>query len=69
MRPFDVIGAIDAERRRNWVERLAAVRSYISQILSGEDAADRLVDTFIANQDRSDTCSYTALCVVRGLAA
>jgi ubiquinone/menaquinone biosynthesis C-methylase UbiE len=67
-RLFTVTGAIDAERRRNWLEQLAAARSFIAQTLGGEDAADRFVDAFIAYQDRADTCSYTALYFVRGRA-
>ncbi len=65
-RLFTNIGAIDPERRRNWVEQLAAARSYIVEIIGGEAQADNLVSTFLAYQDRADTCSYTALYFVRG---
>jgi hypothetical protein len=39
-RLFSVIGAIDPERRQNWVEQLSAARRYISEILGDERQAD-----------------------------
>jgi SAM-dependent methyltransferase len=68
-RLFTVIGAIDAERRWNWVEQLTAARPYIARTLGGEAEADAMIAAFLAYQDRPDTCSYTALYFVRGVAA
>jgi SAM-dependent methyltransferase len=65
-RLFTVIGAIDEERRRNWVEQLTTARPYIAQILGSEQQADEFANAFVAYQDRPDTCSYTALYFVRG---
>jgi ubiquinone/menaquinone biosynthesis C-methylase UbiE len=65
-RLFTVIGAIDAERRRNWVEQLTAARPYIVKIIGGEAQADNFVSAFLAYQDRADRCSYTALYFVGG---
>ena len=67
-RLFTTIGAIDPERRRNWVEQLKAAQPYIVQILGHERQADEFIDAFLAYQDRPDTCSYTALYFVRGIA-
>jgi ubiquinone/menaquinone biosynthesis C-methylase UbiE len=65
-RLFTVIGRIDSERRRNWVEQLTAARPYVAQFLGGEPQADEFVTAFLAYQERPDTCSYTALYFVRG---
>jgi hypothetical protein len=68
-RLFTIVGQIDAERRRNWVEQLTAARPHIARILGGERAADKFVEAFLGFQDRPDTSSYTALFFVRGTAA
>ncbi len=67
-RLFTILGAIDPDRKRNWVEQLAAARSYIAQILGGEAQADHFVGDLLGYLDRADTCSYTALYFVRGRA-
>jgi ubiquinone/menaquinone biosynthesis C-methylase UbiE len=65
-RLFTVIGAIDQERRGNWIEQLTAARPYIAQVLGDERQADQFVSDFLGFQDRPDRCSYTALYFVRG---
>jgi ubiquinone/menaquinone biosynthesis C-methylase UbiE len=67
-RLFTILAAIDPDRRRNWVEQLAAARSYIVEIVGGEAQADNFVSDFLAYLDRADTCSYTTLYFVRGTA-
>jgi SAM-dependent methyltransferase len=67
-RLFTVIGAIDPDRRRNWLEQLTAAQPYIAKSLGGEAQADEFRDAFLAYQDRPDTCSYTTLYFVRGTA-
>ena len=65
-RLFSVIGAIDPERRQNWVEQLSAARPYIGEILGDERQADEFARAFLAYQDRPDSCSYRALYFVLG---
>ena len=67
-RLFTTVGAIDPERRRNWVEQLTAAKPYIVQILGGEPQADEFTRAYLAYLDRSDTCTYTSLFFVRGRA-
>ena len=63
---FTTVGAIDPERRENWVVQLEAARSHIAKILGSDDAAREFCDTFVRYYDRPDTYSYTALYFVRG---
>jgi SAM-dependent methyltransferase len=65
-RLFTVIGAIDPDRRQNFADQLSAARSYITKILGGELEADQFAAAFLRYYDRPDTCSYTALYLVRG---
>jgi ubiquinone/menaquinone biosynthesis C-methylase UbiE len=65
-RLFTVVGQIDAERRRNWVEQLTAARPHIARILGDEGLADTFVEAFLSFQDRPETSSYTTLFFVRG---
>jgi ubiquinone/menaquinone biosynthesis C-methylase UbiE len=67
-RLFTVVGQIDPERRRNWVDQFTAARPYMVRILGGEAKADAFVEAFLAYQDRPDTSSYTTLYFVSGIA-
>ncbi len=67
-RLYTVVGRIDPERRRNWVEQLTAARPYIACIVGGEREADTFAEAFLRYQDRPDTGSYTALYFVSGTA-
>ena len=53
-RLFTIVGQIDADRRRNWVEQLAAAPPHIARILGNEGLADEFVETFLSFQDRPD---------------
>jgi hypothetical protein len=66
-RLFTIVGQIDAERRRNWVEQLTAARAHIARILGDEDLADKFVEAFLSFQDRPDTSSYTLCFSFAGL--
>jgi len=63
---FTTIGAIDPERRENWVVQLAAARPHIAKILGGDEAAGEFAEAFLRHYDRTDTSSYTALYFVSG---
>jgi SAM-dependent methyltransferase len=63
---FTTVGAIDPERRENWIAQLEAARPYIAEILGGDEAAREFGDSFVRYYDRPDTSSYTALYFVRG---
>lgn len=59
-----VVGRIDPERRRNWVEQLAAAHLHVARTLGSEREADAFSDAFLGCLGRPDTASYTALCFV-----
>jgi SAM-dependent methyltransferase len=63
---FTTVGAIDPERRENWVAQLAAARPHIAKILGSDETAREFGDSFVRYYDRPDTSSYTALYFVRG---
>ena len=65
-RLFTVVGQIDPERRRNWVDQFAAARPYMAPVLGGEPQADAFMEAFLAYQERPDTASYTALYFASG---
>jgi SAM-dependent methyltransferase len=67
-RLYTIVGRIDPERRRNWVEQLTAARPYIARVLGGERETDAFTQAFLQYQDRPDTGSYTALYFVSGAA-
>ncbi len=66
-RLFTVVGQVDPERRRNWVDQFAAARPYMARVLGGEPQADAFTEAFLAYQDRPDTASYTALYLASGI--
>jgi ubiquinone/menaquinone biosynthesis C-methylase UbiE len=61
---FTVIGAIDAERRRNWEAQWAAGRPSVVRHVGSEALADAFIEAFMKYQDRDDTSSYCTLFVV-----
>ena len=64
---FTVAGAIDDERRQNWVDQFRAAFKSIAQCLGSEEAAKEFVDRFLAHHDREDTFTTCALYFVEGV--
>lgn len=64
---FAVAGAIDAERRQNWVDQFRAGFTAISECLGSDEAARSFVDRFLEYHDREDTFTTSALYFVEGV--
>tara|TARA_R110002074_G_scaffold229960_3_gene401538 strand:- start:544 stop:1347 length:804 start_codon:yes stop_codon:yes gene_type:complete len=64
---YTVSGAIDAERRQNWVDQFGAAFKAISECLGSDEAAQSFVDRFLEYQDREDTITACALYFVEGV--
>lgn len=63
---FHVVGAIDADRRRNYEEQLDAAFPAAIEILGSKEHAQEFRELFFAHQDRNDTFSTCSLYFVRG---
>ncbi len=64
---FTVAGAIDADRRQNWVDQLGAAFGAISACLGSDEAARSFVERFLAYHEREDTFTTCALYFVEGI--
>jgi SAM-dependent methyltransferase len=67
-RVFTVVGAVDAERRRNWEVQWRAARPRCAQLLGSEAAADAFFAAFFAHHDDPTTATWTSLYVTRARA-
>ena len=64
---FSVAGAIDRERRQNWVDQFVAAHKAIAECLGSDEAATSFIDRFLDHQDREDTFTACALYFVEGV--
>jgi ubiquinone/menaquinone biosynthesis C-methylase UbiE len=64
---FTVAGAIDADRRQNWVDQFAASFKAIAECLGSDEAAQSFVNRFLEYHDREDTFTTCALYFVEGV--
>jgi SAM-dependent methyltransferase len=64
-RVFTVIGAVDAERRRNWEVQWRAARPRCAELFGSEAAADRFFAAFFDHHDDPKTATWTSLYVTR----
>ncbi len=67
-RVHTVIGRVAPERRRNTEEMFGSSLSRIAEVLGGQAEADAFLADLLAYLDRPDTCSYSTLWVVAGIA-
>jgi SAM-dependent methyltransferase len=65
---YTILGRIDPDRRDNLEMLLRAAAARIAGILGGEAAFEAFLGRFLAYLDRPDTCTYTPLYWIRGVA-
>ena len=65
---YTAIGRVSPEQRRNLEEILTPALSRIAEVLGDREQAETFLADLLAYLDRPDTCSYTTLWVVRGIA-
>lgn len=64
---FTVCGAIDGERRANWVDQLTAAFPAAVGLFGSEAKAQSFVDRFLAHHDDPDTVTACTLYFVEGV--
>jgi ubiquinone/menaquinone biosynthesis C-methylase UbiE len=63
---FTVVGAIDEDRRQNWVDQLEAAFPAAVKCFGSEEKAQSFVDRYLAYHDREDTFTTCSLYFVQG---
>lgn len=63
---FTVNGAIDSERRANWVDQLTAAFQAAVTVFGSEAKAQSFIDRYLEHHDRADTSTVCTLYFVEG---
>jgi len=68
-RASTIIGAIDPERRENLLAQVTAARPFADRLLGGAAGSAAFIDALLQYHERPDTCSYSLLYFVSGVAS